>query len=327
MFKKLSNENKQIVLLVSALLMLPFLLMAVNYFLPESKDAPQEKEKVQTEKTVIITETKSSAPVQTKAIPQQVAATVQEAIKQGNFSTAYMEINKVPKDSQEYKDLYKAIDAENQKRKKTPGITREPITSQSSPIRYFDESTPRDRSADAIYLYFIEISGTFWPRFCIQVVASKDPVITGLQINADGSQLEGLFAQPFVEGAADPPAGHFLRRRDVLQIGEAQFRFMQQQGESLDPAALVVGDVKDGAEAEFERVAQLLGKFGDLLLGKAGELDPKDLLNAGDRRLVDRQDMVVNAADAEHRIPCYCRAGRLRAAPGSGVCSPHPPPA
>jgi len=189
MFKKLSDENKQIVLLVSALLMLPFLLMAINYFLPESQSAPEEKEQAKTERTVIITEAKSSAPVQAKAIPQQVAATVQEAVKQGNFSTAYMEIRKAPQDSQEYKDLYKAIDAENQKRKKTPGVKREPVISQSAPIKYFDESTPRDRSADAIYLYFIEISGTFWPRFCIQVVASKDPVITALQINADGKTI------------------------------------------------------------------------------------------------------------------------------------------
>lgn len=188
MFKKLSDENKQIVILISSLLTLPFLLLAANFLLPESKSAPKEKEKAPAEKTVIVTESKNSPAGQKKATPQQVAATVQEAIKLGNFSTAYMEINKVPQGSQEYQELSKALAAEKQKRK-TPGVTREPAISQNAPIRYFDQSTPRDKSADAIYLYFIEISGTFWPRFCIQVIANKDPVITGLQVNADGKNI------------------------------------------------------------------------------------------------------------------------------------------
>lgn len=176
--------------MVSALLMLPFLLMAINYFMPETKVAPPEKVKVNIEKTVIVTEAKNnSTSGSKKTTPHQVAATVQEALKQGNFSTAYMEISKVPKDSQEYNDLNRAIEAESQRRRKTPGLKKEPVVSQSAPVRYFDESTPRDRSADAIYLYFIEIAGTFWPRFCIQIIAKKDPIITGLQINADGKTI------------------------------------------------------------------------------------------------------------------------------------------
>jgi hypothetical protein len=56
-------------------------------------------------------------------------------------------------------------------------------------VRYFDESAPRDRSTDALYIYLVDVSGTIWPRFCIQSVGSHPLGITGFRVNADGKMF------------------------------------------------------------------------------------------------------------------------------------------
>lgn len=173
--------------MISALLLLPALLLTFNFLLPESTSAPEEKKKLtESEKTVIVTEARKRAPGGAKKIPQHIAASMQDAIKQGNYTTAYMQVT--PKDSPEYKELNKMLADENRKLKKA-GLRKDQGVSQSAPIRYFDESTPRDRSADAIYLYFVEIARTFWPHFCIQVVAKSDPQVSAFLIDIDGKTV------------------------------------------------------------------------------------------------------------------------------------------
>lgn len=181
---KLSEETRFTIILIMALLSLPLLLFLLDRYLGDKKTTAAAKE---TQKTVIVTESKQSDTPQ-KPPDKAAVSTVRDAIKQGNFSTAYMEISKTPKDSPENEELRKQLSEEEQKRK-APGVRKEAGISQSAPIRYFDESTPRDRSIDAIYVYFVDISGTLWPHFCIQAVARRPLGITGFAINADSKLI------------------------------------------------------------------------------------------------------------------------------------------
>lgn len=180
---KFSEETRLGIIFVLSLFALFLLMFVLNYFLGGSVSVSDEKKK---EKTVIITQPKQSV---LQAPSKSVVSTVRDAIKQGSFSTAYMEINKVPQNSPEYEELRKIIADETQKRK-APGIRKEAGASASTPIRYFDETTPRDRSNDAIYIYFVDISGTLWPRFCIQVAAKRPLGITGFTIASDTKNIK-----------------------------------------------------------------------------------------------------------------------------------------
>lgn len=186
MFKnKLSEEARYGVIFVLALLTLLFAMYLLSIFLGGAKDSAANKK--ESERTVIITQSKQS-PTPHKPTPESLVSTVRDAIKQGNYSTAYMEINNISKDSPEYKELNKLI-AEDTQRRKAPGVRKETGVSESAPIRYFDESTPRNRTSDAIYVYFVDISGTLWPRFCAQFASKKPLGLTGFTITADNKNI------------------------------------------------------------------------------------------------------------------------------------------
>lgn len=182
---KLSEDARNVVILVVTLLVLPLLMILMNFLLGGDKEAALlEKQK---EKTIVITQPKQDTTVQ-KPLPKAVVSTVREAIKKGDPSTAYVEINKVSKNSPEYEELKKVIAEENRKRK-APGVRKEPGISPSAPVRYLDESTPRDRNTDAIFIYFVDVSNTLLPRFCIQVAAKRPLGITGFTISADNKTI------------------------------------------------------------------------------------------------------------------------------------------
>ena len=111
MFKiKLTEDARYGVIFVATLLLLLLFMIIINFLLGGNKDdAIIEKQK---EKTVVITQPKqNAAPPQLSS--KAVVSTVREAIKKDDASTAYIEINKVPKGSPEYEQLSKIIADEN----------------------------------------------------------------------------------------------------------------------------------------------------------------------------------------------------------------------
>lgn len=185
MFKNLSDDARYGLLFVASLLALLIGMLALDFFLGGT--TTPEPEKAQ-QKTVIVTEAKKDAAIP-KPPPKSVVSTVRDALKQGNYSTAVMEINNVSKSSPEYEELKKQL-AETTQQRKTPGVKKDAGASPSAPVRYFDESTPRNRTTDAVYVYFVDISGALVPRFCIQVAAKRPLGINRFTITADGKSFE-----------------------------------------------------------------------------------------------------------------------------------------
>lgn len=186
--KKLTEEARYGLILAFALLLLPLVMILLNMWLGGGNEATFVEKEKEKEKTVILTQPKQSTTPQAP-LPKSVVSTVRDAIKQGNYSTAYMEIKNVSKTSPEYEELSKILSEETQRRK-APGLRKDAGASPSAPIRYLDESTPRDRSTDAIFIYFVDISNTLLPRFCIQTAAKRPLRITGFTITADNKTME-----------------------------------------------------------------------------------------------------------------------------------------
>jgi len=180
MFKRpLPEETRYTIILLAIVVLTPIPLYFLNIYFGTRSSAP----KTVKEKTVIVSEAEKTN-ILTKAAAKPVTQTVRDAMKQGDYSTAHLQLSKVPKDSPEYEELRKQLAAEPRARK-LPGVRKESDTSQG-PLRYLDESTPHDRFSDGLYLYLVEISGSVWPKFCIQSVGKRALNITGFRIKADG---------------------------------------------------------------------------------------------------------------------------------------------
>lgn len=177
-FRKLSEEMKFTIVIVVAVLMVPVVFYLLNLF--TDLKAPTAKPR---EMTVIVTEAEKKQ-IMAKLPPQEVIKSVREAIKHGNNSTAYMQLGMMPKDSAESEELRKLLEKEA-KSQKRPGI-RKVAENPQNPVKYFDETSPRDRLTDAFYIYLVDIYGTVWPRICIQSAGKKALGITSFSINADG---------------------------------------------------------------------------------------------------------------------------------------------
>ncbi len=187
MFKiKLNEEARFGLITFVAFLALLLLMVILNFLLGGTKDKTAVEKKK--EKTVIISEAKqnNSTP---KPLPKAVVSTVREAIKKTDPETAYIEINKVAKNSPEYEELRKII-AEDTRKRKAPKVRKEEGTSPSAPIRYLDESSPRDRMTEAIFVYFVDVSNILLPHLCIQSASKKPLKITGFTITADSKVIE-----------------------------------------------------------------------------------------------------------------------------------------
>jgi len=179
MLKKLSEEARFTFIIVIAVLMVPLAFYLVNLFTGSSTDAPPKS----SEMRVIVTEAQKKE-ILAKLPPESVIKSVREVIKQGNHSTAYMQLGQLPEGSPAYEELRKLLEKEA-KAQKRPGL-RKVADKPQNPVKYFDESTPRDRSEDAFYVYLVDIYGTVWPRICIQSAGKKPIDISSFSINLDG---------------------------------------------------------------------------------------------------------------------------------------------
>lgn len=188
MFKiKITDERLLEILVVLLIIGIPALMFMLNFYFLDGK-IPEfiTKDK---EKTVIVTQVKQNDALP-KIPSKAVVNSVREAIKNGNYSTAYLTIGNLPKDSPESRELTKQLEEEVKKRKKAPGVRKEAGVTPAAPVRYLDESTPRNRLSDAIYVYFVDISGTFFPHFCIQVASKKKLGVTGFTVTADNKKID-----------------------------------------------------------------------------------------------------------------------------------------
>lgn len=189
---KISEETRLEIILVTLIFGIPIAMFLINYYFLGGDTSRFFVEKGK-EKTVIVTQAKQGDPLQ-KPPTKAVVDSVREAIKKGNYSTAYMQINSVAKNSPESDELRKQL-AEDAQKRKTPGVRKEAGALPTAPVRYLDESTPRDRSTDAIYIYFVDVSGMLLPHFCIQAASKRKLGVNGFTITADNKKME-IIASP-----------------------------------------------------------------------------------------------------------------------------------
>ncbi len=178
-----TEDAKFAFLFFLSILLLVLVMAGINYFFLESPAANGEKDN---QSTVVITQAKKEQAPQTSA-RQTVVSSVRDAIKKSNSSTAYIQINNVNKDSSEHKELKNIIEDETKKRK--VGGVRKESTNSKKILRYIDESTPRDRTSDAAYIYFVDASGILIPRFCVQIALKQHLQMVELTITADSKTM------------------------------------------------------------------------------------------------------------------------------------------
>lgn len=188
MFKlQISDETRLEILVVVLIIVIPIIMFTLNYYFLDGKMTGLKAK--ETQKTVIVTQAKQSDTLQ-KLPSKSVVDSVRDAIKNGNYSTAYLEINNISKKSPEFQELTKQLAEEVQKRRKTPGVRKEAGSLPTAPVRYLDESTPRDRSTDSIHIYFVDVSGILMPHFCIQVASKRKLGVAGFTITADNKKID-----------------------------------------------------------------------------------------------------------------------------------------
>jgi len=180
---KITEETKFTSLFILGMLLLLLIMAVMSFYLRESPTADNDND---SDGTVIIMRAKQEQIRQKKA-RQSVVSSVRDAIKKGGSLTPYMQINTVDKDSPEYKELKKMIDDEL-KRRKAGGVRKE-STDSNKVLRYIDESSPRDRSTDAAYIYFVDISGVLIPRFCVQIALKQHLQMTEFTVTADATTM------------------------------------------------------------------------------------------------------------------------------------------
>lgn len=185
-----SAETKFVIVIIAIFLGIPLIFYLLDRFYLSARRTDADKK---TAITVIVTEAdKKSATAKTPT--GSVVKDVRDAIKPGESSEAHVQLKKVPKDSPEYKELLKKM-AEAEVNRKGSGLRKVEETAKT-PLRYLDESTPRDRLSDAIYLYIVDYSGTPSPWFCIQSYGSRPRKISSFTIKADGKIM--AIKQPIV---------------------------------------------------------------------------------------------------------------------------------
>ena len=109
-----------------------------------------------------------------------------------------------------------------------------------------------------------------------------------------------LFAHPLIKRGADAPPRAAERGRDDLEIGEADVRRVQQKRHAERLVARILGHEQARDEAMLQRIGELLGELGDVVIGHRRELLAHDLLRRLDRGAVRRRRGVGHFADAQH---------------------------
>ena len=180
---KLTEEPRFVLLFILSMLLLLIIMIFVNFFLKKSQTVDSEEDN---QNTVVLMQAKKEQTRQKKA-RQSVVSSVRDAIKKGKSLTPYIQIDNMDKDSPEYKELKKMIDDEI-KRRKAGGVRKE-STDSSKITRYLDESTPRDRSSDAAYIYFVDVSRILIPRFCVQIALKQHLQMSEVTITSDSKTM------------------------------------------------------------------------------------------------------------------------------------------
>lgn len=263
MFKRpLPEETRYTIIFIGIVILLPVLFFTLNNILRGSDTELQSgKDK---ERTVVVSEAEK-AEILTKAVAKPVSATVREVMSQGDYSTAHLLLSKAPKDSPEYEELRKQLASEPRARK-LPGVRKQADTTQS-PLRYLDESTPRDRFSDGLYLYLVEISGSVWPKFCIQSVGKQPLNITGFRIKADARTF--TIPAPVVKQEKSPGkvAEYFdvpvdQLSYDVMQaLIKARKASLEYVGTSGERTRTITDEEKKGLARMMDAYATLGGSF------------------------------------------------------------------
>jgi hypothetical protein len=263
--KPLNEETYDSLLILAVILAVLLVSFLINQVLKLSSESIV---KVKQEKKVIVQEA-NSKEVPVKIPPKALFDSVRDAVSQGNYSTAYIQLNKSPKESPEYEELSRLIAAEKQK-KQRPGIRKEASTTQN-PLRYFDEATPRNREADWLYVYFSDIAGALWPRFCIQSVAKRPLNITAFRITADGKTFEikapAIKSEKILGNVAewyDVPIDHqsYSLIQALIQAHKSKIVYIGSKG-TIERA--ITEDEKKGLRRIMEAYTALGGSFAFIL--------------------------------------------------------------
>lgn len=179
--RNLSENARFTIIVLTAFLAVPLLFYLFDRFLgTASKLSPDSQSK---EMTVIVSEAEKKE-ILAKVPPKAVLDNLRDAIKHGNVSTAHIQLNKMPMDSKDYEELSKLLAAEGSKKRSSS--VRKEGSSPDRPVKYFDESTPRDKSRDALFLYITDFAGGTWLRFSMQSVGKSALGIKEFRIKADG---------------------------------------------------------------------------------------------------------------------------------------------
>jgi hypothetical protein len=184
MFKNLSDENRFIALMAIILVGGLLILIILNRFGKLNSDVIQNN-KLPKEKTVIVSDAEKNAIL--AAVPKKVVESMREAGIQGEASTAHLQLSRAPQSSQEAEELKHLIESDAKLKKRT-GVQKVRDT-PSAPLRYMDQSTPRDKSVDALYLYLVDVGANILPRFCVQTVGKGPMKLDGFKITADGKEF------------------------------------------------------------------------------------------------------------------------------------------
>ena len=179
----LTEEVKFTLLFFLSILVLVLVMGVVSFYFQESPKANDEKDK---QNTVVIVQAKQEQNPHQKA-QQSVVSSVRDATKKGNSSTQYIQIVDGNKKTSENKEVKNTTDNETKKPK--AGGVRKEATNSEKILRYVDESTPRDRSSDVAYIYFVDVSGILIPRFCVQIALKQHLQMTEITITSDSKTM------------------------------------------------------------------------------------------------------------------------------------------
>ncbi len=177
------DEVKYTTVFLLSIGLLLIVMALVSYFFQNDRTADKADDD---QATVIMLKAKQQQTIQKKA-RQTVVSSVREAIKDGKSLTKYMQLANVDSNTSEYKELKKMIDDETKRR--TAGGVRKEVGASKKTVRYLDESTPRDRTSDATYIYFVDVSGVLIPRFCVQAALKQHLQMTEVTVAAGSETM------------------------------------------------------------------------------------------------------------------------------------------
>ncbi|CAK0741524.1 conserved hypothetical protein [Gammaproteobacteria bacterium] len=189
-FQKLLDEETTFAVKVVLFIFIILIMMIIVNYLTGNKTFLHTATK---EKTVIITAPQKLPP---KPPTESITNNVRDALKQVNESTTYMQFKK--DDSESSVKLQEKAQELKEVKKETDPI--------QDPLKFYDETTPREMTVDWVFVYFIDNNGMLTPHFCIQSVTDKPLNINMVKIIADGKNFEIIIPKIKLEKVNDKTA-------------------------------------------------------------------------------------------------------------------------